>query len=123
MGEYWWAYWIMISCNCLVPQLFLFRKIRFNLKITFVMTIFMNIGMWFERFVIVITLHADFLPSSWGPYKPTWVDIWTYIGTFGMFFTFFLLFLKFLPQLAIAEVKGVMPEASPHFHAHDGSHH
>ena len=115
LGEYWWSYWIMVSCNVIAPQLFWFKKIRFNIPIMFIITIFCNIGMWFERFVIVITLHADFLPSSWGYYRPTWVDIWTYIGTFGLFGTFFLLFLKYLPQLAIAEVKGVMPEASPHF--------
>jgi molybdopterin-containing oxidoreductase family membrane subunit len=123
LGEYGWAYAIMISCNVLVPQLFWFKKIRFNIPIMFIITIFVNIGMWFERFVIVISLHADFLPSSWGYYRPTWVDIWTYVGTFGLFGTFFLLFLKYLPQLAIAEVKGVMPEANPHFgdHGHHGS--
>jgi Ni/Fe-hydrogenase subunit HybB-like protein len=115
LGEFWWSYWIMVSCNVIAPQLFWFKKIRFNIPIMFIITIFINIGMWFERFVIVITLHADFLPSSWGYYRPTWVDIWTYIGTFGLFGTFFLLFMKHLPQLAIAEVKGVMPEASPHF--------
>jgi len=86
------------------------------------LTIFINIGMWFERFVIVITLHAGFLPSSWGYYRPSWVDIFTFVGTFGLFGTFFLLFLKFLPQLAIAEVKGVMPESNPH-HGHTGAHH
>lgn len=118
LGEYWWSYWIMVSCNVIAPQFFWFRKIRFSLLWTFILCIFINIGMWFERFVIVITLHADFLPSSWGYYRPTWVDIWTYIGTFGLFGTFFLLFMKYLPQLAIAEVKGVMPEANPHRHDH-----
>jgi molybdopterin-containing oxidoreductase family membrane subunit len=119
LGEYGWAYFIMMSCNVIVPQFFWFKKIRTNIPIMFILTIFMNIGMWFERFVIVISLHADFLPSSWGYYRPTWVDIWTYVGTFGLFGTFFLLFLKYLPQLAIAEVKGVMPVASPHY----GEHH
>jgi Ni/Fe-hydrogenase subunit HybB-like protein len=122
-GTYWWAYAIMVSCNVIAPQLFWFKKIRFSIPIMFIITIVINIGMWFERFVIVITLHADFLPSSWGYYRPTWVDIWTYIGTFGLFGTFFLLFLKFLPQLAIAEVKGVMPEASPHFGHDQVTHH
>jgi molybdopterin-containing oxidoreductase family membrane subunit len=117
-GTYWWAYLIMVSCNVIAPQLFWFKRCRFSIPIMFIITIVINIGMWFERFVIVITLHADFLPSSWGYYRPTWVDIWTYVGTFGLFGTFFLLFLKYLPQLAIAEVKGVMPEASPHF-GHD----
>jgi Ni/Fe-hydrogenase subunit HybB-like protein len=122
LGEYWWSYAIMVSCNVLAPQLFWFKKIRFSIPIMFIITILINIGMWFERFVIVITLHADFLPSSWGYYRPTWVDIWTYVGTFGLFGTFFLLFLKYLPQLAIAEVKGVMPEASPHFGHGQASH-
>ncbi len=117
LGPYGWAYWIMVSCNCIVPQLFWWKKIRYNLLITFIITILINIGMWFERFVIVMTLHADFLPSSWGYYRPTWVDWLTFLGTFGLFGTFFLLFLRFLPTLAIAEVKGVMPEASPH-HGH-----
>ena len=80
----------------------------------FVVSIFVNIGMWFERFVITMTLHKDFLPSNWGYYKPTIVDITTLIGSFGLFFTLFLLFLKFLPMIAIAEVKAVMPEADPH---------
>lgn len=122
LGEFWWSYWIMVSCNVISPQLFWFRAIRRNLWATFIICIFINIGMWFERFVIVITLHADFLPSSWGYYRPTWVDIWTYIGTFGLFGTFFLLFMKYLPQLAIAEVKGVMPEANPHHGHHDKAH-
>jgi Ni/Fe-hydrogenase subunit HybB-like protein len=85
LGEYWWSYAIMVSCNVIAPQLFWFKKIRFSIPIMFIITIVINIGMWFERFVIVITLHADFLPSSWGYYRPTWVDIWTYIGTFGLF--------------------------------------
>ena len=114
-GPYAWAYWIMISCNVISPQLFWFKKIRQNLSIVFIITIFVNIGMWFERFVITVTsLHRDFLPSSWGYYTPTWVDICTFIGSFGLFFTLFLLFLKFLPMIAISEVKGVMPEADPH---------
>ncbi len=114
-GPYSWAYWIMFSCNVFVPQLFWFKKVRRNILITFIVSILVNIGMWFERFVIVITsLHRDFLPANWGYFIPTWVDICMYIGTFGLFFTFFLLFLRFLPMIAISEVKGVMPKASPH---------
>ncbi len=114
-GPYGWAYWIMISCNVVVPQLFWFKKIRTHIIIVFIMSIFVNIGMWFERFVIVVTsLHRDFIPSNWGYFKPTWVDICTYLGTFGLFFTFFLLFIRFLPLIAIAEVKGVTPQADPH---------
>jgi molybdopterin-containing oxidoreductase family membrane subunit len=71
--------------------------------------------MWFERFVIVVvSLHRDFLPSNWSYYSPTWVDILQYLGTFGLFFTFFLLFLRYVPLIAIAEVKGVTPQADPH---------
>ena len=114
-GPYWWAYWTMITCNVAVPQLFWFKKIRTNMIIVFIMSILVNIGMWFERFVIVVTsLHRDFIPSNWGYFKPTWVDICTYLGTFGLFFTFFLLFVRFLPLIAIAEVKGVTPQADPH---------
>ena len=86
----------------------------------FVISIFVNIGMWFERFVIVVTsLAQDFLPSSWGYYEPTWVDVMTFVGSFGLFMTLFLLFIRFLPVLAISEIKGVMPEADPHGHDHD----
>ncbi len=113
-GPYAWAYWIMISCNVISPQLFWFKKLRTSIPIMFVISIFVNIGMWFERFVITVTLSRDFLPSSWGYYSPTWVDICTLIGSFGLFFTLFLLFLRFLPMVSMAEVKGVMPEANPH---------
>ena len=114
-GPYAWAYWIMFSCNVFVPQLFWIKKIRRNIAITFGVSILVNIGMWFERFVITVTsLHRAYLPSSWGYYIPTWVDICMYLGTFGLFFTFFLLFLKFLPMIAIAEIKGVMPASVPH---------
>jgi Ni/Fe-hydrogenase subunit HybB-like protein len=113
-GPYGWGYWIMITCNVLVPQFFWFSKIRQNLVIIWILSILVNVGMWFERFVIVMTLHRDFLPSSWGYFKPTWVDVCTYLGTFGLFFTMFLLFLRFVPLIAIAEVKAVTPQADPH---------
>jgi molybdopterin-containing oxidoreductase family membrane subunit len=114
-GPYWWAYWIMVSCNVLTPQLFWFKKIRTNMMAVFILSIFVNIGMWFERFVIVvISLHRDFLPSNWGYYSPTIVDILTYVGTMGFFMTLFLLFIRFLPLVAISEVKGVTPQADPH---------
>ena len=115
LGPYAWSYWIMISCNVVFPQLFWFKFFRQNLAAVFIMSIIVNIGMWFERFVIVVTsLHRDFLPANWGYFKPTVVDVLTYIGTFGLFFTFFLLFLRYLPMVAIAEVKGVTPQADPH---------
>lgn len=113
-GPYAWAYWIMISCNVIFPQLFWFKKIRTSIPIMFIISILVNIGMWFERFVITMTLHKDFLPSNWGYYKPTIIDVTTLIGSFGLFFTLFMLFLKFLPMIAISEVKGVMPAANPH---------
>lgn len=114
-GPYAWAYWIMVTCNVLVPQLFWFKKIRTHMLVVFLISILVNIGMWFERFVIVVSsLHRDFIPANWGYYKPTAVDVLTYIGTFGLFFTFFLLFLRFLPMIAISEVKGVTPQSDPH---------
>ena len=107
-GPYWWAYWSMISCNVISPQFFWFKKLRRNMTFVFIISIFVNIGMWFERFVIITTsLHRDYLPSSWAMYSPTWVEIWTFIGTFGLFFTLFFLFIRFLPGIAVAEVKSV----------------
>jgi Ni/Fe-hydrogenase subunit HybB-like protein len=114
-GPYWWAYWIMISCNVISPQLFWFKRIRRNILFVFIISIFVNIGMWFERFVIIVTsLHRDYLPSSWGYFNPTWVDVCTFIGSFGLFFTLFLLFMRFLPMIAISEVKAITPQADPH---------
>ena len=114
-GPYAWAYWIMVSCNVISPQLFWVRKFRRSIPVMFIVSIFVNIGMWFERFVITVTsLHRDFLPSSWGYYSPTIIDVATFIGSFGLFFTLFLLFLRFLPMISISEVKGIMPAADPH---------
>lgn len=115
MGPYWWGYWLMVICNVVVPQLFWFKKIRNHLVIVFILSILVNVGMWFERFVIVvISLHREFLPANWGYFEPTWVDICTFLGTFGLFFTLFLLFMRFLPMIAVSEVKGVTPQADPH---------
>ncbi|MBI2392326.1 MAG: polysulfide reductase NrfD [Deltaproteobacteria bacterium] len=122
-GPYSWAYWTMMTCNVFTPQLFWFRKIRTSIPIMFVMSIFVNIGMWFERFVIIATsLHRDFLPSSWGYMRPQLVDFTTFIGTFGLFLTLFLLFIRFLPGIAMSEVKGVMPQANPHPHDEEHGH-
>ena len=116
-GNYWWAYWIMVSCNVICPQLFWFKAIRENTPLVWVISIFVNIGMWFERFVIAVTtLTRDWLPSSWGYYSPTIIDIFTYVGTFGVFSVLFLLFLRFLPLMAMAEIKAVTPQADPHKH-------
>ncbi len=108
-GPYAWAYWSMLSCNVIAPQFFWFKKIRQSIPAMFILAIFVNIGMWFERFVIIATsLHRDFLPSAWGYFRPTIIDITTYVGTMGLFLTLFLLFLRFLPMVAMAEVKGVL---------------
>lgn len=128
-GQYAWAYWIMITCNVLIPQIFWFEKMRRNVVVLFIISIFVNIGMWFERFVIVVTsLANDFLPSSWDYFSPTIWDISLLVGSFGLFFTLFLLFIRFLPMISIAEVKHVLPQSDPHYyqaHEHDekgGSH-
>ena len=115
LGPYQWAWFFMIGCNVLAPQVFWIKWFRQNLVAVFILSIVVNVGMWFERFVIiVISLHRDFVPSNWGYYRPTIVDICTYIGTFGLFFTCFLLFIRFLPMIAISEVKGVTPQSDPH---------
>jgi molybdopterin-containing oxidoreductase family membrane subunit len=116
-GPYAWAYWTMISCNVLSPQVFWFKKLRTNIPVMFVVSIIINIGMWFERFVIIVTsLHRDFLPSSWGYFRPTIIDVGTFTGTLGVFFFLFLLFMRWLPMVSMTEVKGVMPQADPHYH-------
>ncbi len=118
-GPYAWAYWTMVSCNVLVPQLFWFRRWRRAIPVMFIASILINVGMWFERFVIVVSLASDYLPSSWDYYSPTIWDVATFVGSFGLFFTLFLLFAKYVPMIAISEVKGVLPEADPH---HGGDH-
>lgn len=110
LGPYAWAYWIMISCNVITPQFFWFKSCRRNLVLMFILSIFVNIGMWFERFVIVVTsLAQDFLPSSWRYFSLSKWDVGVLIGSFGLFFTLFLLFCRFLPTIAMAEIKSVMP--------------
>jgi molybdopterin-containing oxidoreductase family membrane subunit len=105
----------MISCNVVIPQLFWFKKIRTTTWMMVIVCIFVNIGMWFERFVITITsLCRDFLPSSWAYFTPTWVDIGMLVCSFGLFSTLFLLFCRFLPVIAMAEVKGIMPRDGHH---------
>ena len=102
-------YWMMVFCNVLVPQVFWFRKVRENLWLVFACSLLINVGMWLERFVIIVTsLHRDFLPSSWSSYQPTAIEVLAFVGSFGLFFTCFLLFCRFLPVIAIAEIKGVL---------------
>ncbi len=116
-GPYAWAYWTMISCNVLLPQLFWFRKIRRSIPIMLFIVIFVNVGMWFERFVIIVTsLHRDFLPSSWRMYTPTLVDLGILLGSFGLFFTLVLLFTRTVPVVSMAEVKAVILGAQPSHH-------
>jgi len=113
-GQYWWAYWSMMTCNVVSPQLFYFKKIRTSILATFFLSIVVNIGMWFERFVIIVTsLHRDYLPSSWVYFTPTWWDIMCYAFTFGLFFTFFFLFAKFFPVVNMAEVKAILKDSGP----------
>ena len=138
LGPYKWAYISMMTCNVISPQVFWFKKIRRSVFYSFLLSIFVNIGMWFERFVIIVTsLHRDFLPSSWNYFTPTWVDAGLYIGTIGIFFTLFLLFARTFPVIAIAEVKSIFSTsavsakkkmADPqdfsdvHSHSHDHGH-
>ena len=104
-----WAYWTMVTCNVVVPQLLWFRRVRHNMALVFALSLLVNVGMWFERFVIIVTsLHRDFLPANWSAYAPTVVEVATLVGSFGLFFTLFLLFCRFVPVIAIAEVKGAM---------------
>ena len=122
-GSLWWAYWAMVSCNVLVPQIFWFKRCRTSVPVMFVATVLINIGMWFERFVIIVTsLYQDFIPASWGQFHPTVVDVCLYAGTFGLFFTLFLLFVRWIPMIAIAEVKAALPGAHPTVHGHHDDH-
>jgi len=115
-GVYWWSYFGMMFCNVVSPQLFWSRKIRRSIWWTFFLSIVVNIGMWFERFVIIATtLARDYLPSSWSYYSPTWVEISLFTGTLGLFFTLFLIFTRVAPVVAIAEVKAILKVAGDQF--------
>ena len=108
-GPFALAYWTMFTCNVVVPQLFWFRRVRNNLGVVFVLVLLINVGMWFERFVIIVTsISRDFLPSSWSGYVPTWIEVGALVGSFGLFFTCFLLFCRFVPAISMFEVKGVL---------------
>jgi molybdopterin-containing oxidoreductase family membrane subunit len=122
-GQYWWSYAAMMTCNVISPQLFWVKSWRRNLKFTFVMSIIVNIGMWFERFVIIVTsLHRDYLPSSWTMFYPTFVDIGVFVGTIGLFFVFFLMFARFFPVLALNEIKSIL-KSSGESYKNEESHH
>ena len=108
-GPYWWAYWAMMTCNVFSPQFMWFKKLRTSIMFSFFISIVVNIGMWFERFVIIVTsLHRDYLPSSWTMFSPTFVDIGIFIGTIGFFFVLFLLYSRTFPVIAQAEVKTIL---------------
>jgi len=121
-GPYWWAYWTMIFCNVVSPQVFWVKAMRTSPLVIFIVASFVTVGMWFERFVIIVSsLHRAFLPGEWHMFHPTMVDILTFAGTFGIFLTLFLLFLRVIPVFALAELKAVLPQADPHGHSHGSS--
>ena len=112
-GPYWWAYWAMMTCNVFSPQFMWSKKLRTSIAFTFFISIVVNIGMWFERFVIIVTsLHRDYLPSSWSMFSPTFVDIGIFIGTIGFFFVLFLLYARTFPVIAQAELKTIVKSSS-----------
>ena len=115
-GPYWWAYVIMMTCNVLTPQLYWITKIRTSFVATVVISIFINIGMWFERFVIIVTsLHRDYLPSAWTMFSPTFIDIGIFLGTLGFFFTLFLLYSRIFPVIAQAELKTILKSSGSEY--------
>ena len=121
-GPYAWAYWIMISCNVGFPQLFWFKKIRRSIPIMMGIVILVNVGMWFERFVIIVTsLHRDFLPSSWAMFTPTIYDLGILLGSFGFFFTLLFIFVKILPSISLTELKAIVTGAQPEHYKKENS--
>jgi molybdopterin-containing oxidoreductase family membrane subunit len=111
-GPYALFYWSLIAINAAMIQLFWFRKIRDNVTLLFILSLFVNVGMWLERFIIIVTsLHRDYLPSSWGMFRPTFWDWSTYVGTIGLFLTLLFLFLRFLPMISIFEMRTILPDA------------
>ena len=115
-GPYWWAYASMMTCNVVIPQLYWIKRIRTNLVATFILSIFVNIGMWFERFVIIVTsLHRDFLPSSWTMFSPSFIDIGIFLGTIGFFFVLFLLYSRTFPVIAQAELKSILKSSGSEY--------
>jgi molybdopterin-containing oxidoreductase family membrane subunit len=123
-GPYWWAYWTMMSCNLLAPQVFWFKWARTTPWFIFVMSIVVNIGMWFERFVIIATsLARDYLPSSWSYYVPTWVEVGIFTGTLGIFFTLYLIFTRIAPVVAIAEIKHILKTAGDQYTGKNATKH
>jgi hypothetical protein len=113
-GPYAWSYWMLILCNFIVPQLLWSKRARRSVLALFVVSMFVNVGMWLERFVIIVTsLHRDFLPSSWEMYHPTKWDFMTFFGTIGLFTTLMFLFVRVLPLISVFEMRTLLPEAHP----------
>jgi molybdopterin-containing oxidoreductase family membrane subunit len=113
-GPYAWTYWLLLLCNFLVPQLLWSKRMRQNVLIVFVVSMFVNVGMWLERFVIIVTsLHRDFVPSSWQMYYPTMWDFMTLLGTIGLFVTLMFVFLRVLPLISVFEMRALVPGAQP----------
>jgi molybdopterin-containing oxidoreductase family membrane subunit len=111
-GPYAVQYWLLIACNVIAPQALWLRRVRASPGLLFALALVVNLGMWLERYVIVVTsLHRDFLPSSWGMYAGTFWDWMTFLGSIGLFLTLFLLFLRFLPLISIFEMRALVPEA------------
>jgi molybdopterin-containing oxidoreductase family membrane subunit len=111
-GPYAWVYWSLMFCNVLTPQFIWFKRVRTNIPALFVIAMIVNVGMWLERFIIVVTsLHRDFLPSSWGMYYPTVWDFATFFGTIGLFLSLLFLFIRFLPMISIFEMRTLVPDA------------
>jgi Ni/Fe-hydrogenase subunit HybB-like protein len=122
-GPYHWTYWVLLTCNFLVPQLMWSKTMRRRIGVVFMVCMFINVGMWLERFVIIVTsLHRDFLPSSWEMYYPTVWDFMTLFGSIGLFITLMFLFVRVLPMISIFEMRTLLPEATPK-HLPDGSAH
>ncbi len=122
-GVYWWAYFGMMTCNVITPQLFWSRRIRRSIWWTFFLSIVVNIGMWFERFVIIATtLARDYLPSSWSYYVPSWVEVGIFLGTLGIFFTLYLIFTRVAPVVAIAEIKHILKSAGDQYTGENAKH-
>ena len=123
-GPYWWSYFGMMFCNLVIPQVFWIKKYRRNIWLTFLMSIFINIGMWFERFVIIATtLARDYLPSSWSYYWPSWVEIGIFVGTVGLFFTLYLIFARVAPVVAVAEIKHILKTGGDQYVGPNAIHH
>jgi molybdopterin-containing oxidoreductase family membrane subunit len=111
-GPYAFFYWALISCNVVLPQVLWFKRVRTSVPVLFVLSLIVNVGMWLERFIIIVTsLHRDFLPSSWGRFAPTVWDYSTFFGTIGLFVTLIFLFVRFLPMISIFEMRTILPEA------------